>query len=145
MSQMQQSTYFEYRPVKPMIRIILIVCGTVAVICGVVTTIVPVIPTFPFAVIATLCYGRSSEKLYYRLINSRLVGENYHNLRAGRGLPLRVKLGSLAMAWVMLTGSAFFLVETLAVQVLLISLAVIKTIVMLKIKTLKPEEAKMFA
>lgn len=136
-----ETPYFEYRPVSRLTRVVLITIGTISVILGIIATILPVIPTTPFVFITAICYGRSSETLYNRLINSRLVGENYHNLREGRGLPLRVKLGSLAMAWTMLSISAFLLVESLPIKILLISIAVIKTIVMIKIKTLKPEEA----
>jgi uncharacterized membrane protein YbaN (DUF454 family) len=124
---------------RPSVRIALLIGGTVSVILAVIATLLPVIPTTPFVLLAAVCYGRSSERLYRRLMNSRLIGENYHNLREGRGLPLRVKLSALLLAWIMLGLAAIYMVESAFMKAFLISLAVIKTFVMMKIKTLKLE------
>jgi hypothetical protein len=125
------------QPLRPPVRAALLIGGTVSVILAVIATLLPVLPTTPFVVLAAICYGRSSDHLYSRLMNSRLIGENYHHLRAGRGLPLRVKLSALLLAWVMLGMTAIFIIENSVIQVFLIGLAVFKTVVMLKIKTLK--------
>jgi hypothetical protein len=125
---------------RPMVRTALLIGGSISVVLAMITLLLPVIPTTPFFVLAAICYGRSSDRLYSRLMKSRLIGENYHNLRAGRGLPLRVKLSALLIAWSMLGLTAIFIVENPMIKAFLIGLAVFKTVVMMKIKTLKEQE-----
>jgi hypothetical protein len=126
------------RPLRPGMRIALTVIGTISVALAVVAALLPVLPSTPFVVIAAVCYGRSSDRLYRRLMSSRIIGENYRNLRTGRGLPLRVKLSALMLAWLMLGFAALFLVENPLIKGFLIALAVVKTVVMFRIRTMKP-------
>ena len=131
-----------FRPLRPAVRLALIVAGTFFVGLGAVGAVLPGLPTTPFILLAAACYARSSERFYRRLINSRLVGPHYHNLRQGRGLSLRVKLSALAVGWVFMGYSAVFVFESPYMQALMIGLMITQLVVMGKIKTLQEAPPK---
>lgn len=129
---------FVYKPVHPILRIFLLIIGTVSLGIGIVAIVIPGIPTTIFVLIAIACYARSSERMYLWMMRNKYIGEQYHNIREGRGIPMRVKVRSLLMAWLMIGLSTYFL-DSLPLRILLISLGITMAVVMWKIKTYRPE------
>ncbi|MFP4324349.1 MAG: YbaN family protein [Anaerolineales bacterium] len=134
----QTQTTLEYKPLSRPMRIGLFILGSLSTALVFIGAVLPLLPSTPFAILALLCYGRSSEKRYQQLLNSPLIGHSYQQLRAGRGLSLRLKLSTLALAWLLLSLSALFLTDSPVLRAFLIGIAITKTFVMFKIKTLTP-------
>jgi uncharacterized protein len=78
---------------------------------------------------------RSSERLYGWITNHPRLGPHLHRFNEERAMTPRAKFTVLALAWIMLLGAAFFLVESLFMQVFLVALAIAKTIVIARLKT----------
>jgi uncharacterized membrane protein YbaN (DUF454 family) len=129
-----------FKPLPAAARIGLIVLGTLALGAGVVGLVLPVLPTTPFLLIAMGCYVRGSEQLYDWLRRHPRLGPSIQGYVEKKSIPLRVKVLSLAVAWVVLGGTALFVVERLPLKLLLIAVAVAKTVFMVRIKTYKKDQ-----
>ena len=92
------------------IRILLIVLGSIFVAIGAIGVLVPGLPTTPFMILAAACYIRSSNKLYNWLIKNKLFGKHIKNIREGKGIPIRVKI----FAQVMMTTFIFLAIIPLS-------------------------------
>ncbi|HXG01623.1 MAG TPA: YbaN family protein [Bacteroidota bacterium] len=115
----------------------LLTAGTVSLAVGIVGAFVPVLPTTPFILLAAVCYLRSSEKLYERLMRSRFANKHVHSVLAGHGIPLSVKIVSLTISAVMIGYVSVFVTESFVARMLLGLLYLIQLGFMLKVKTLK--------
>lgn len=123
--------------VNPVLRLILLMAGTLFVAIGVLGIYLPVLPTTPFLLLAAACYLRSSERMYHWLLAQPRLGREIQTILEQRGLPPGVKVFSLAVAWLVLGSVALFVVESIWAKALLIALALIKTGVLMRIPTAK--------
>jgi uncharacterized membrane protein YbaN (DUF454 family) len=117
------------------VRVILLTIGSVALLIAMFGLVIPVLLTTPFVLVAAACYIRSSERLYRWLVANHVFGSIISTWQEKRGLTLRTKLITLVLVWCMLGGTAIFLVESTLIRSILIGLAVIKTIVLMKLRT----------
>jgi uncharacterized membrane protein YbaN (DUF454 family) len=129
-----------FKSLPPAARIGLIVLGTLALGVGVVGLVLPVLPTTPFLLIAIGCYVRSSERLFNWLRHHPRFGTSIQGYVEKKGIPLQVKVISLAIAWAALGGTALLLVERVPLKILLIAVAVAKTVFMVRVKTLRASD-----
>jgi uncharacterized membrane protein YbaN (DUF454 family) len=121
-------------------KVILVIAGTVCVGLGVLGIVLPLLPTTPFLLLATTCYAKSSPRFYNWLMNSKLFGNYIRIYRAGKGIPLRVKIVSIVLLWVTIIFSLFSLSQYAYLCVLLILIALIVTIHISRIKTLNSKD-----
>jgi len=59
---------------------------------GLVGVIVPGLPTTPFMILAAACFAHSSERFYNWILNHRTFGKLVRRFRAGKGIPLKIKV-----------------------------------------------------
>jgi uncharacterized membrane protein YbaN (DUF454 family) len=128
-----------FKPLNTIARVVLMVAGTLSLVLGIVGAFLPVLPTTPFVLLAAFCYVRSSQRLYDRLMASKFAGKHVHNVLAGNGIPLFVKVLSLSISAVMIGYVSVVVTENFLLRMLLGMLYLIQLIFMLKIKTLKAE------
>jgi uncharacterized membrane protein YbaN (DUF454 family) len=105
-------------------RRLLLAAGTLCTGLGIVGVFVPILPTTPFLLLAAACYMRSSERFYRWLTNNRVFGAYVRNYIEGRGMPIRIKVFTILLLWLAIGLSTTFAVESLAVRIVLISVAV---------------------
>jgi len=118
-----------------MIKYILILLGSVFLGLGFIGIVVPGLPTTPFLLLAAGCYVRSSDRLYSRLLEHRLFGKYIHNFRETRSIPLRSKIISIIVMWIMIGLSVYIFTEIFYVKIIIVVLGIIGTIVILLIST----------
>ncbi len=123
--------------VRSLTRLLLVTFGTLFVGLGIVGIFVPVLPTTPFLLLAAACYARSSPRFYHWLLNNRWFGNYIRNYRQKRGIPLKVKLLTITLLWLTIGASVIFAVQSLAVRIILILIAIGVSIHILSFKTLK--------
>ena len=114
-------------------RQLLIITGTVCVVIGAIGIFIPILPTTPFLLLAAFCYLRSSPRFYHWLINNRLFGVYIRNYIEGRGIPVKLKLFTIALLWATI-GISIWLTANLVVTVIL---SVIAAAVTLHIATIR--------
>ena len=120
-----------------LIRRVLIIAGTFFVGLGILGIFLPILPTTPFLLLAAACYARSSKRFYNWLLNNKWFGKYIRNYREGRGVPLKSKILTISLLWIVIIFSAFFIVQILFVSIILILIAIGVTIHVLSIRTLK--------
>ena len=86
---------------------------------------VPLLPTIPFLLLAAACYARSSERFYHWLLNNRWFGSYIRNYREGKGVPLKVKIFTIALLWIVIGCSVAFAVELFAVRLILVLIQIL--------------------
>ncbi len=119
------------------LKLMLILAGTIFVGLGIMGIFLPVLPTTPFLLLAAACYAKSSQKFYYWLMNNRWFGVYIRNYRQKKGMPLRIKLLTVALLWLTILLSVIFALQSLTVKLILLLIAVGVSMHIFSIKTLK--------
>ena len=104
-------------------RYLFVVLGTLFLAIGIVGVFTPVLPTTPFLLLAAACYLRSSQRFHRWLLHNRVFGSYIRNYTEGRGIPLRLKLFTVALLWVTI-GISIWAVDKLVVTIVLLIVAV---------------------
>jgi len=121
------------------VRVALIVVGTISTALGILGIFVPILPTTPFLLLAAACYSRSSQRFYDWLLNNKYFGNYIRNYLEKKGIPLKVKVLTLALLWATIGCTVTFAVEVLFVRALLIVIAIGVSIHILSLRTLHNE------
>jgi hypothetical protein len=124
---------------RDLVRVTLLVLGTLFLAVGTLGIFLPLLPTTPFFLLSAACYARSSKRFYHWLLYNRLFGSYIRNYREGRGIPLKAKVLTIALLWGTIIYSAFFVVDALYLRIILLVIAVGVTIHILKTRTLRAE------
>lgn len=111
-----------------LVRLLLLGSGLLAVGLGSAGIFVPLLPTVPFLLLAAACFARSSERFHNWLLEHPHLGPVLHGYLNGQGMSLRAKVSVLILLWVSIPTSAFFLIDTLWVQILVIGIGLGVTI-----------------
>jgi uncharacterized membrane protein YbaN (DUF454 family) len=116
--------------------------GFFSLAIGTVGIFIPLLPTTPFLLLSAACFIRSSDRLYAWLINHRLFGNYIRNYREHRALTKLSKIITLFILWVTISYTAFFALPKLAIQILLISIALGVTYHILSLKTIRKNHSQ---
>ncbi len=130
------------RELKTYQRWLLIAAGSISVGLGILGIVLPLLPTTPFLLLAAYCYAKSSKRFYTWLITNRYFGEYIRNYREKKGVPLRIKIYTIALLWVTICFSAFYIVSILWIRIALFVIATSVTVHILSIKTLHKPKTK---
>ena len=101
------------RDVRPhdsrVVRVVLVVVGSLALVLGVLGIFLPVLPTTPFLLLAAACYARASERFYLWLLRSPAFGPTIREWRQHRSIPRRTKWVAVALMTVSIGASIVLL------------------------------------
>ncbi len=118
-------------------RSLYLVAGTIFLVIGCVGVVLPILPTTPFLLLSAACYYKSSERMHRWILNNRWFGNYIRNYKEGRGLPLKTKIFTLTLLWVVISYSALFVVSMFVIQVVLFAVAVGVSIHLITLPTFK--------
>lgn len=118
-------------------RIILIVTGTILVGIGILGIFLPLLPTVIFFILAAWCYARSSEKFYIGLMNNKWFGRYLRNYHTHKGMTIKDKIFSLSILWITILSSIIFATDSFYIRLLLFIIAAGVTVHLLTIRTVK--------
>jgi uncharacterized membrane protein YbaN (DUF454 family) len=107
-----------------LIKVILIVSGSFFILLGFIGTFLPLLPTTPLILLGAACYIKGSQKLYNWLISNKLFGIYIKHYYEGKGLPLKVKLITIAFLWAGMLFSIVFVVSAQLFRIILIFIAI---------------------
>ncbi len=82
------------------IRIVLLILGTMSLILGIVGIFVPLLPTTPFLLLTAFLYLKSSNRAYEWLISQKHLGVYIRNYQENKIIPLRAKILSISLMWI---------------------------------------------
>lgn len=123
---------------KQVVRIMLIVIGSLSLVLGVMGIVLPLVPTTPFLLLTAACYVRSSDRLYNWLMTNKWFGSYIRNYKAGRGIPMKAKISVLIMIWFSFLFSTFYIAPDLWMKAGFIFGGCFFTVVVFMTKTFKP-------
>ena len=115
---------------------ILVTLGSISLVLGVVGIFLPILPTTPFLLLTSYLYFRSSKKLYYWLLNQRVLGLYIYNYINYRAVLLSTKIFSLIFLWTSLVIS-IILTDSTHIRVFLLVVGICVTIHLHMLKTIK--------
>lgn len=84
-------------------KILYIVLGTIGLILGAIGAVLPLLPAFPFLLLATVCYAKSSERLHNWFINTKLYKNNLESYVQGKGMSWPVKFRVMGMITIVMS------------------------------------------
>ena len=117
-------------------KILLLILGFISLSLGVIGIFIPLLPTTPLLLLAAWCFFRSSEKLYFKLINSKYLGSYIKNFRENKIIPLKTKIYIITLLWASLIYCIFFVANgMLWLQILLAIILIGVTIHILSYKS----------
>lgn len=84
-------------------KILYIVLGTIGLILGAIGAVLPLLPAFPFLLLATVCYAKSSERLHNWFINTKLYKNNLESYVQGNGMSWSTKFRIIIMVTILMS------------------------------------------
>ena len=81
------------------VRLLLVIAGSISLAFGVIGIFLPVLPTTPFLLLASFCYVRSSERLHRWLLEHRVFGKYIYNYEVHRAIPKKTKIIAMVTLW----------------------------------------------
>ena len=115
-------------PLKPVLRIILLIAGVIAVVLGTIGIFVPGLPTTPFVLLASWCFYRSSSRLQAWLLQS-FLGKYIREYQAKGGLTTRKRVYIIVLMATMVAISTIFFISSLPVRIIVWSAGLIGCLV----------------
>ncbi len=94
---------------KRMIKILLIIAGTISIIFGFIGVFLPILPTTPLFLLGAACYMRSSKKFYNMLINNKIFGKYIRNYREHKVITKKSKVVVLSLLWITMSYSIYYM------------------------------------
>ena len=128
------------KPINPALRWTLLTAGFLATALGVLGIFLPILPTVPFLLLALACFARSSERFYDWLLEHAYFGPIVQPYINGCGMSRVSKVKAITLLWASISLSAFFLIELVWVQVLLLVIACTVTFYLLSLPTINIED-----
>lgn len=108
--------------------------GLACVGVGTVGILIPGLPTTVFFILALWAFKRSNRRLENWLLNHRVVGPTLRDWEENKVIRPRTKVIAVTMTWLMILVSVMLL-ETLAVQIMLLGIAIAITVYLLTRKS----------
>ncbi len=91
------------------LRIFLLIIGSISLALGVIGIFLPILPTVPFFLLTTFCYVRGSKKFATRFLNSKLYKKHVENFAKHRVMTLKNELILLLFVSTLLLTTLYFI------------------------------------
>lgn len=117
-------------------KALLISLGFTSLLVGCIGIVIPMLPTTPFLILSSFCFLKSSERINKWFESTKVYNKHLKNFKDNKGMTLKAKLYILIPVYIILL-TLFFFKDILMMRITIIVLLSIKTIVFIKIKTIK--------
>jgi uncharacterized membrane protein YbaN (DUF454 family) len=121
--------------VKPIVRNIYMLLGLLAAGCGSIGIVLPLLPTTPFFILSSWFLVKSSPRLHRWLAGTEAYQRTAGVFLTAGGLTITAKISILIPVLIMLF-LMFFSVENIIIKALALVLAMVKTLVFIRIPTI---------
>ena len=78
-------------------KIFWIILGCIGLALGAVGAVMPMLPAFPFLLLASISFAKSSEKLHNWFINTKIYKSNLESFVKGKGMTKATKIRIITM------------------------------------------------
>lgn len=90
-------------------KVLLMATGCIGVGLGAVGAVVPFLPSFPFLMLATICFAKSSDRLDRWFKNTRLYKNNLESYANGQGMSGRTKTKIISLVTILFSIAAYMM------------------------------------
>ena len=90
-------------------KILWITLGFIGVGLGAIGVVVPMLPAFPFLMLATISFAKSSERLHAWFINTKLYKSNLETYVKGQGMSWKVKIRVMITVTLLMAFGSFMM------------------------------------
>lgn len=112
------------------LRFLFIFLGTLSLCLGLIGIFIPGLPTTPFLLLTAALYIKSSDKLYRRVVENRVIGAYVIKYRTNNGMTKRDKIFAISLMWIMIAISCIFFIDNTIIKLTVIIIGLIGSIVM---------------
>lgn len=84
-------------------KMVYIMIGCIGLVLGAIGAVLPLMPSFPFLLLAAVCFGKSSERLDAWFKNTKLYKDNLADYVKGQGMPKAAKIRVMILVTVLFT------------------------------------------
>ena len=84
-------------------KIIYLILGFIGLILGAIGAILPLLPAFPFLLLATICFAKSSEKIHNWFVSTKLYKNNLESYVKGKGMTNKTKIKIMIMVTILMS------------------------------------------
>lgn len=120
-------------------KVIYIISGFLFLGIGIVGIVLHMLPTFPFLVVASYCFMKGSEKINAWFESTKMYRLHLKPFRQQKGMTLKAKLIIIIPVYIVFI-ALFITKDILPMRVALVVLLTMKTVVFVKMKTIKNDE-----
>ena len=117
----------------------LLIADNISLSLGITGIFLPVILSIPFLLLSAACYIKNSQKLYFWLLNHRILGLYIRSYVEYKAVSLKGKIVSIAALWIVISSTIIFFINNLWIRIMLVVIAFGVTLYLLRIKTLTRE------
>ncbi len=103
--------------------------GIVSLILAVLGIVVPGLPCTPFALLSAAMFAKSSDKLYNKLLNSKILGARIKEYQKQKGITKNGKVKVLILMWTMVLISTFLILKTFTLRIIILSAGLVGALV----------------
>lgn len=111
-------------------RYIYLVCGIITLILAFLGIVVPGLPTTPLLLLTTWLFTHSSPRMLNFIMRNKHLAKYINGYREKKGMSVKQKVFAICFMWGMVSLSVFLRVDNVVVKYIMISLAIVGTIVM---------------
>lgn len=112
------------------LRFLFIFLGTLSLFLGLVGVFIPGLPTTPFLLLTAALYIKSSDKLYRKVVENRIIGYYVIKYRTNNGMTKRDKVFAISLMWIMIAISCIFFIDNVLIKFIVATVGLIGSIVM---------------
>jgi len=113
----------------PIIKILLIIGGSISLFLGIVGIVIPGLPTTPFLLLTAGMYLKSSDRLYNWVVKNRYFGHYILNYKKNNGISKQTKAYSIIMMVTMVSITTIFIFKGFIPRLILVLTALIGIVV----------------
>lgn len=103
--------------------------GVLSLILAILGIVVPGLPCTPFALLSAAMFAKSSDSLYNKLLNSKILGARIRNYQRKKGITKKGKIKVLIFMWVMVLISTFIIIKPTSLRAIVLTAGLIGAIV----------------
>ncbi len=103
--------------------------GIASLVLAVIGIVVPGIPCTPFALLSAAMFAKSSDRLYNKLLNSRILGTRIKEYQKRKGITKSGKVKVIILMWTMVLISSFVILKGITLQIIVLSAGMVGAIV----------------
>lgn len=100
-------------------KIVYITLGCIGVGLGALGAVLPLLPAFPFLLLASFCFGKSSEKLHTWFTGTKLYKDNLESYVQGKGMTRKTKVRIMVTVTILMSIGFIIMRQVLVGRIIL--------------------------